>query len=177
MECITEKRTLAEAQDAIRCFLNDLGVQVVEEIDRPEFWGFWIRFGNFPILIENRKETYYFVVALQITLSPGRETERLNAIYENNDVKTIYELTRAFSSPMTGFSRIVLQGRVSGYAISKYIYPFHPGFSIEDLDEALQAIVSVGAVGVSFLKTLFGDTVIPSGGEVLPPPRQEPQHP
>ena len=41
--------------------------------------------------------------------------------------------------------------------VSKYLYPFHPGFSIRDLDEALQAVTSAGAMGVMFLKSLLGE--------------------
>jgi hypothetical protein len=44
-----------------------------------------------------------------------------------------------------------------GFTVSKYIYPFHPGFSIRHLDAALQAVVSAGAMGILFLKTLLGE--------------------
>ena len=33
----------------------------------------------------------------------------------------------------------------------KSIYPLHGNFSIADLDQAIQAVVSTGSVGISFL--------------------------
>ncbi|HNJ81218.1 MAG TPA: hypothetical protein PLK38_06615, partial [Methanoregulaceae archaeon] len=71
---------------------------------------------------------------------------------ERNDAQFIYELTRAFSSPLTAFSRIIERGRVIGYTVSKNIYPYHPEFTLRTLDIALQAVVSTGAIGIAFLK-------------------------
>ncbi len=42
----------------------------------------------------------------------------------------------------------------------KSIYAFHEGFSIRDLDEAIQAVVSIGAVGITFLKSEMGQMAL-----------------
>jgi len=63
-------------------------------------------------------------VAFQITLPEGPETKALNEYYNRKDADFIYELTRAFTSPLTGFSRIIEGGNVIGFTISRYIYPF-----------------------------------------------------
>jgi hypothetical protein len=156
MENVIEKRTAAEVKTILKAFLSDLGIEIVQEIDRGLEWGFWIKFGNFPLIIQNQGHNVYTVIALHISVTSEVAIKRLNEVYDMNDTHTAFELTRAFSTPITGFSRVIERGRVTGYAITKYIFPYHAGFSIEDFDGALQAVVSVGAVGVSYLNTLVG---------------------
>ena len=93
-----------------------------------ENWGYWIRFGNFPVLIDHRAGMHYCVVAFQITLKEEGAIVHLNEFYDRNDAQFIFELHRAFSSPLTAFSRIIEQGRVIGFTVSKYIYPYHSDF-------------------------------------------------
>ena len=107
--------------------------------------------------MECQKGTAFFVVAFQVTLPEGEPVAKLNELYLRNDFRFIYELFSAFSSPVTGFSRVFEGEKVIGFTVSKYIYPFHPGFSIRHLDQALQAVISAGALGVMFLKSLLGE--------------------
>jgi hypothetical protein len=151
------KKTIDEARSDLKALLADLDLEEVKEFDEKDFWGFSVTFGSYPLLIENQKGTAYCVVAFQITLPPGEPVEKLNELYAKNDFKFIYDLFSAFSSPLTGFSRTFEGEKVVGFTVSKYIYPFHPGFSIRDLDEALQAVISAGAMGVMFLKSLLGE--------------------
>jgi hypothetical protein len=151
------KRTIDEAKADVKALLADLDVEEVKDFDETEFWGFWVNFGSYPILIESQKGTAYCVVAFQITLPEGEPVAKLNELYAKNDFKFVFELVSAFSTPVTGFSRIFEGEKVVGFTVSKYIYPFHPGFSIRDLDEALQAVVSAGGTGVLFLKSLLGE--------------------
>jgi hypothetical protein len=138
-------------------YLNEIDVEDIQEFDEEKSWGFWVRFGEYPILIENLKDTRYMVVALQVTLPPGEPVERLTALYRKNDAQFNYGILRNFSSPVTGFSRIFDGEKVVGFTVSRYLYPFHPNFSIRNLDAALQAVVSVASVGVAYLKTLLGE--------------------
>jgi len=115
----------------------------------------WVKFGDFPLLLENQKGKSYYIVAFQITLPEGPETKALNEYYNRKDADFIYELTRAFTSPLTGFSRIIEGGNVIGFTISRYIYPFYYDFSVKDLDRAIQAVVSQGSIGIAFLKTIL----------------------
>jgi hypothetical protein len=157
MEKVTEKRTAEEVKGILKEFLTDLEIEIVQEIDRGYDWGFWVKFGNFPLLIQNQKNAFYTVIVLHISVTSEAAITRLNEIYDTNDTTTAFELTRAFSTPITGFSRIIERGKVTGYAITKYVFPYHTGFTIEDFDSALQAVVSVGAVGVSYLKTIISE--------------------
>jgi hypothetical protein len=62
-------------------FLTDIDVEDIQEFDEKGSWGFWVQFGEYPILIENPRGARYMVVALQVTLPQGEPVERLTALY------------------------------------------------------------------------------------------------
>jgi hypothetical protein len=111
------------------------------------------------------------VVGFQITLSDDNAIKTLNEYYEKNDHRFIFDLTRTFTSPHTGFSRVIETGNVIGFTVMKNMCPFHPGFSIRDLDEALQSVVSVGDIGIAFLKAVMGQIDV---SHTSPRPASEP---
>ncbi len=152
MEQASSLRSDDEVRVLLKSYLSSMDIEVVKEVEKDGNWGIWTRFGNFPVLIDHLKDTHYCVVAFQITLQDEHAITHLNNFYERNDAQFIYELTRAFSSPLTAFSRIVERGRVIGYTVTKNIYPYHPEFTLRTLDIALQAVVSIGAIGIAFLK-------------------------
>ena len=141
-----------DARVLLKQYLQSMDVEIVQEMKKEGNWGFWVRFGNYPILIDHREGTHFCIVAFQITLKDEVAIRHLNEYYEKNDAQFVYELTRAFTSPITAHSRIIERGRVIGYTVSKYIYPYHSEFNMRTLDIALQGVVSTGAVGAAFLK-------------------------
>lgn len=151
-------RSKDEAKAIVKEYLQAVGVEIINEFDERETWGFWIKFGEFPILIENPKGTLYVVVAFQVTLSDESAVKMLNQFYSRQDNQFIFDLTRIFTSPLTGFSRIIERGQIIGFTILKNVYPYHASFTVKDLDEALQSVVSVGDTGIAFLKTIIGPT-------------------
>ncbi len=148
-----------QVRGELKQYLEDINVEIVKEFDEDEFWGFWIKFGDFPIMVENKKGTRYCAVAFQITLPDGAQVKKLNEFYARKNVQFVYDLTSAFTSPLTGFSRIIEDGQIVGFTISRYIYPFYNDFSVKDLDRAIQAVVSVGSVGISFLNMALSESV------------------
>jgi hypothetical protein len=152
-----QKRTEQEVGDLLRQYLREIDVTIAKEFNDKDFWGFWVKFGDFPILLENQRGKTFFLVAFQITLPEGPDVEELNGYYNRSDAKFLYELTKAFTSPLTSFSRILDSGRVVGFTVSRYIYPFYFDFSVKDLDRAIQAIVSQGAIGIAFIKAYLGE--------------------
>jgi len=157
-------------RDRIKGLLQDMDLEITKEFDTEELCGFWIQFGNFPVFIENRKPLKYCVVALQFTFSDEATIEAINGYYDNKDHRFVFRLTQALTSPETSFTRVIESGRVIGFTIMKSIYPFHEGFSIRDLDAAVQAVVSVGDVGVAFLKAEMGAAAV----DRTPPGPSEP---
>jgi hypothetical protein len=149
-----------QVRDELKNYLQEMDPEITKEFDTDDSWGFWIKFGDLPLLIENRKPLKYCVVALQITFSDETIVRTLNNYYENEDNQFIFRLTQVLTSPQTSFVRIVESGRVIGFTFMKSIYPFHEGFSISELDQAIQAVVSIGAVGIAFLKSEMGQMVL-----------------
>ncbi len=137
-----------------------MDLDITKEFDTDEFCGFWTKFGDLPLLVENRKPLKYYIVAFQITFSDETIIKAINDYYETQDNQFIFRLTQVLTSPQTSFVRVVESGRVIGFTIMKSIYPFHEGFSIRDLDQAVQAVVSVGAVGIAFLKSEMGQIAL-----------------
>jgi hypothetical protein len=149
-----------QVRDELKNYLLEMDLEITKDFDTDDICGFWTKFGDFPLLIENRKPLKYCVVALQITFSDETIVKTLNDYYENEDHQFIFRLTQVLTSPHTSFVRVVESGRVIGFTLMKSIYPFHEGFSIRDLDQAIQAVVSIGAVGITFLKAEMGQMVL-----------------
>jgi hypothetical protein len=160
-----------QVQAELKQFLQDMDLEITKEFDTDDICGFWTKFGDFPLLIENRKPLKYYVVAFQITFSDETIIGTLNDYYEHQDNQFMFRLTQALTSPQTSFVRVVESGKVIGFTIMKSIYPFHEGFSIRDLDAAVQAVVSAGAVGIAFLKSEMGQMAL---DHTPPRPTSEP---
>jgi hypothetical protein len=153
---LTPLKSSEQVKEEVKKYLQDMDLEITKEFDTDDICGFWTKLGDFPLLIENRKPLKYCVVALQITFSDEAIIKSLNDFYDKQDNRFIFRLTGVLTSPQTSFVRVVESGRVIGFTIMKSIYPFHEGFSIADLDQAVQAVVSTGAVGIAFLKSEMG---------------------
>jgi hypothetical protein len=157
---LTSLKPQEQVQAELKEYLKGMDLEITKEFDSGEFCGFWTKSGDFPLLIENRKPLTYYVVAFQITFSDETIIRTLNNYYETGDNPFIFRMTQVLTSPQTSFVRVVESGRVIGFTIMKSIYPFHEGFLIYHLDQAIQAVASVGSVGVAFLKSEMGQMVL-----------------
>jgi hypothetical protein len=164
-------KPLEQVRAELKKYLEDMDLEITKEFDTDDICGFWTKFGDFPLLIENRKPLKYCVIAFQITFSDETIIRTLNNYYETPDNPFIFRLTRVLTSPQTSFVRVVESRKVIGFTIMKNIYPFHEGFSIRDLDAAVQAVISVGAVGIAFLKSEMGQMAL---DHTPPRPMSEP---
>jgi hypothetical protein len=151
-------RSKEEVKTILKNYLQAAGVDIDREFDQEGAWGFWVKFGEFPVLIENPDNAQFLVVAFQITFSDPASIKTLNDRYDEEDNKFILELTRTLTSSLTGFTRVMDRGQIIGFTVMKNIYPFHTGFIIKDLDEALQAVVNAGTTGVAYFKVIIGRT-------------------
>jgi hypothetical protein len=153
-------KPVEQVKEDVKKYLQEMDLEITREFDDDEMCGFWIKSGDFPILVENRKPLHYCVVALQITFSDETIIKTLSDYYEKQDHRFIFRLTQVLTSPQTSFVRVVESGRVIGFTIMKSIYPFHDEFSIRDLDDAVQAVVSIASVGIAFLKSEMGQMAL-----------------
>ncbi len=108
-------RDEGQVRALIKSYLGSMGLEITQECEKENNWGYWVRFGNYPVLIDHRGGSRFCVVAFQITLKEEPAIVQLNRFYDTNDAQFIYELSRAFCSPVTAFSRIIERGRVVGY--------------------------------------------------------------
>lgn len=58
---------------------------------------------------------------------------------------------------MTGYLIYTNDTGFTGYDIFAKIFPFESGFSISQMDDAIQKVVSVGILGTAYLKSLLPD--------------------
>jgi hypothetical protein len=154
----SEPKSKEEVKTILKDYLRAAGVDIDKEFDQEGTWGFWVKFGEFPVLIENPNKTQFIVVAFQVTFSDPASIKTLNQLYEEEDTQSLFELTRTLTSSHTGYTRVMDRDRVIGFTLMKNIYPFHEGFIIKDLDEALQAVVNAGTTVVALLKFLTAQT-------------------
>jgi len=164
-------KSLEQVQAELKGFLREMDLEITKEFDNEDICGFWTKSGDFPLLVENRKPLHFYVIAFQITFSDETIIGNLNNYYETQDNPFIFRLTQVLTSPQTSFVRVVESGRVIGFTIMKSIYPFHEEFWIQHLDQAVQAVVSVGSVGIAFLKSEMGLIVL---DHTPPRPQSEP---
>jgi hypothetical protein len=162
-------KTIEQVKEVLKTTLQEMDLDITKEFDTGDVCGYWIKYGDFPLLIENQKPLKYCVVAFQITFSDETIIRTLNEYYEKQDHRFIFRLTQVLTSTQTSFTRVVERGRVIGFTVMKSIYPFHEGFSVRDIDGAVQAVASVGDVGIAFLKSEMGQMVLDHT-----PPRPEP---
>ncbi|MDD1695501.1 MAG: hypothetical protein LUQ54_01255 [Methanoregula sp.] len=153
-------KTFEQVQADLKNYLQDMDLEITKEFDTEEICGFWIKFGDLPLLVENRKPLKYYMVAFQITFSDETILRTLNEHYDKEDHQFIFRLTQVLTSPQTNFVRVIENGRVIGFTVMKSMYPFHEGFSVSAFDRAIQAVVSVGSVGIAFLKSEMGQMVL-----------------
>jgi len=170
-ETLPVQKTYDQVKTVLKGCLQDMGLEITKDFDTDKFCGFWTKFGDYPILIENRKPLKYCVVALQITFPDEKIIQAITDHYEKEDHQFIFRLTQVLTSPQTSFMRVMEQGRVIGFTVMKSIYPFHEGFSIRDLDAAVQAVTGVGEVGIAFIKAEMGQVAI---DHTPPRPASEP---
>ena len=82
-----------QVRDELKRCLQEMDLEITKEFDTDDSCGFWIKFGDLPLLVENRKPLKYCVVALQITFSDETILKTLNDYYENEDHRFIFRLT------------------------------------------------------------------------------------
>ena len=83
--------------------------------------------------------------------------------FQKNDVewrKFLFSFKTQVTSPLTeNFFNTDKEDNLTGYIIQTNIFPFHEGFSIEKLYNAIRSVVSVGFKGIVFLISMFGKEV------------------
>lgn len=142
--------------------LNQLNYEIVKEINDKEgnFIGLIIKFGAHQVLIIHRPNMEFMSVGYRLDFDKN-SIKKIKEMQDTADWPNfMFTFKSTVSSPVTGnFFSTDKDDTLTGYAIEKLIFPFHEGFSIDKLYDAIQAVVSVGFKGAIFLSTVFGKEV------------------
>lgn len=138
--------------------ISETNREILQEIQEEDKWGFLVKHGNYVVLlIHIRKEARMGVV---FSVPFAQEIITDISKYRSDPIKRAefdFGLKSAISSPITAYRINYDENKnIVGYDIIKTIFPFHEDFSIKDLDEAIQAVVSVGILGIAFLEAVLG---------------------
>jgi len=162
-------------KEKLKKWLLDTGREILKEVELDDRWGFVVKHGNFVIQLVHPKHLRFMLVGFIVQFPPEVIAEIEEFCKDGKKkIELEFGLKSAISSPLTAYRILYNEKRIIvGFEISKKIFPFHEGFSIKDLDEAIQAVVSVGVLGLSYLEVVFGAKKIEqeiSESIVKPPP-------
>lgn len=138
--------------------IKETGREVKNEIEDNDKWGLIIKHGTYIIQLVHPKDLKFMVITFHLQF-PDEVIKSLKAIIVDpqKGVEFEFGLTSAINSPSTGYKLHKNEDNIiTGFVISKNIFPFHDGFTIADLDEAIQNIVSAGVLGLTFLQGILG---------------------
>lgn len=144
----------------VRNFLKDLGEETVGEKDEEKFWKLDVRHGSTLITIYHDKRLKYMSVVYPNSIQDREILTVINAAFndEKRGAERRFAFYSAVSSPSTGYLMYTNENGFTGYDIFAKIFPFEPGFSLPQMDEAIQRVVSVGILGTVYLKSLLPDS-------------------
>ena len=138
--------------------IKETGREITEETEEEDEWGLVIKHGSYIIQLVHPKNLKFMRISFLLEF-PDEVITSIKTITEDPKKGVAFEigLSSAINSPPTGYRLYKTDDNlIMGFMISKNIFPFHDGFSIVDLDEAIQNIVSAGILGLTFLQGILG---------------------
>ncbi len=156
---MTSSENIGEIRNQIKEMIVDTDREILREIENEEYWILTIKHGSYIVNLIHPKRSKYMVVEFPFRI----EDEKVLAIIKNilqdpmKGGQFFFSLKSAISSPTTAYRLHHSQdGNFIGFSILKRIFPFHENFTIKDLDESIQAVVSIGVLGLTFLSIIIG---------------------
>jgi hypothetical protein len=145
--------------EKIRNFLGDLGEEIVSEKDDAKYWKLDIRHGSTIVTIYHDKRRKYMSVVYPNSIQDHEILKMINNAFDygKGGAERRFAFYSAISSPSTGYLMYTNENGFSGYDIFAKIFPFEAGFTLAQLDDAIQRVVSVGILGTAYLKSLLPD--------------------
>jgi len=166
--------TYEEIREKLKEYIRQTGREIIEEKDEEDKWFLAIKHGNFVVNLIHPKNQRRLVVVFAVEF-PSEVLSKIEKLRRDPRKRLQFDfgLRSALNSPTTAF-RIEFdkKGNPKRYLITKNIFPFHEGFTIKELDEAIQAVVSIGLLGLDYLSSLLGFEMIESqiSEELTKPP-------
>lgn len=154
------RKKIDSVRNMLRKMLIDLDKEILDEFEDEDQWGFVIKHGNYAVLIIHPKKVKFMVVVFPLRIEDERILGTLKTVTEDHSKsgKFYFSLKSAISTPVTGYRfHKTERGEFAGFSIERRIFPFHENFTIKDLEEAIQSVVSAGVMGQTFLSIIIGE--------------------
>ena len=156
--------TYEEVREKLKEYVHQTGREIIEEKDEEDKWLLAIKHGNFVVYLVHPKNQMRGIVLFAVKF-PSEILSKIEKLRKDPRKRLQFDfgLRSALNSPITAFKiEFDEKGNPERYQITKSIFPFHEGFTIKELDEAIQAVVSIGVLGLDFLSSILGIEMIES---------------
>ncbi len=152
------QKEIDEVRNKLKRLLQDIGKKIIGEIKEENVWGFLVQHGGFSVALVAPKNIKIMLVQFNVRFSED-VIRSISKIREDSRRRTEFDFgfKSSIISPMTGYKLILDDNeQITGFEIIKVVHPYHESFSVKDLEEAIQAVVSVGTLGLAFLESILG---------------------
>lgn len=127
--------------------IADTDREILREFENEDHWILTIKHGTYIVNLIHPKKSKYMLVEFPFRIEDEKVLAIINEILQDpiKNGKFYFSLKSAISSPTTAYRFHYAQDNVfAGFSILKKIFPFHDNFTIKDLDESIQTVVSAG---------------------------------
>lgn len=155
------KREADKGKAQLKRFLQEMGAKISNENEKDDVWAINAQLGNFTVVFN-----YKFGMSSAIAIFPVNIPDSALAILTPiNDVlndpkrkaEFLFGLHSVLTSPVTTYSLNILGGKFHGFNVMKSMFITHSSFSIKELDSVVNAIISIGNLGILYLQSKTGE--------------------
>lgn len=151
------KKVIHETRAALKMMVEDSGRHVMDERFEKGTWFLQIKHEPYTLYLIHEDQSRFMTIIFS-----GRVDEETGALLTKifNDpgsgMQKFFGLKSVINNPLCGYRTNNKDNIFMGYDIQKRIFPFEEEFTIDDLDGACQVVISVGVLGIDYLKVISG---------------------
>jgi len=151
----TEDNSLVYSQ--ITSLLKESGAENINEVSDDKFWRTTFKYGQSIVFIHHNKNQRFMFVVFPNQIDNYEMLTKINTALkdEKHGSGLRFTLISTLTTPSTAYITHSKDNGFSGFDILTRIYPLEPGFSMRELDDAIQRVVSVGVLGMVFISEIL----------------------
>ncbi len=172
IETVPNLKAIDDAKRNLKSMLHALKKPITKEVNDKKYWFFVVKHGQFFVLVGQNIDDEFMNVVFRLDFDK-EALERLSKIKADKSLwlKFFWSLKSVISSPLTAYRINVDNDKnLTGFNIETTIFPFHDGFTMKELNGAIQAVVSVGGTGLDFISANLGALEIQQKLSDIPAP-------
>ena len=147
-----------DLHEKIKVYLDILNDTVLNDFVDGETWEIILKRGHFIVSLRHTKDMPFVEAVFPSPFKEEESLQKLDTFFANP--KNMVRLLSYLTSPYTSFNLIKENGRFGGFTVTTKLFPYEEGFSIQNLDHAIKAVVSAGALGFMYIQICAGDIPI-----------------